>query len=1205
MLALAAAATLTATAGEISLREGWRIQQSGKVAADGAALSLPGASTDGWYDAVVPSTVMGALTRDNGLYADIEAAANYKDADPATFDSSWWYRTEFDLTELKGKYVDLRFEGISYRANVWLNGVRIASADELFGTFRRWGFDITKLAGEHNVLAVEVFRAREGDPNTGYVDWNPRPLDESMGLFREVKVRVSGPVVVENTWVRTDLDTATLKEADLTVETDLTNRSREKVTGTLRGRFEGGTFSQRIILAPGETRRVKLTPGDIRALHVDNPRVWWCVGMGSPELYDLEMEFTAGGAISDTEKITFGIRTIDTYFNDEGYKGYLLNGRPVLIKGAGWTDDIFMRDTPASDERQVRYVKDMNMNTIRFENVWGTTRNVYDMCDRHGIMAMVGWSCQWEWESYLGTPEDDFMSIRTPEDIALVTRYLHDQVLWLRNHPSIIAWYGGSDKLARPELERAYMEMLPEIDNRPYVGSAKAQTSEVTGPSGMKMAGPYEYVGPNYWWVDTEYGGAFGFNTETGPGAQLPVRESLERFIPEDELWPMGPSWSYHCTTSATAMNSLDVMTGVVDAKYGPATDLDDYLRKSDLVSYESTRSMFEAFRANKPRTTGLIQWMLNSAWPSLYWQLYDWYGIPTSSYWAVKRANNPWQLVYNYNDNGVYLVNELPVGAEGMRATVSTYDLASHLLSEQTLVVGAEANSSKRVCEISPAAAPVTLVSLVLYDAAGNRIADNFYTLSSSHDTYNFDDTNWYMTPITKHADFRTLAAMPEANISLETEAKDGKVTVRLENPSPVAAIYITLKLKNAGGEVLPDVYWSDNYVSLMPGERRVIECRVDNPSADMNALSVVASGWNSSAQSYIAPRVVLGYVTSWSEPVPDPALLTHINYAFGLVSETFDGVDVGNPARLRRVVALRGQNPDLKILLSIGGWGAGRFSEMAADEGLRAAFAADCRRVVDEFDLDGIDIDWEYPTSDAAGISASPDDRANFTLLMRDIRAAIGSDKLLTLATVANAGHDYIDFRGIDPYIDLVNMMTYDMDGSGRKHHSGLYRSQLSPDITTHEATLSHLAAGVPLSKLVMGVPFYGRATEKLHGFTNYRRLVTLDDYERRWDDEALAPYMVDPATGEMVAGYDDERSLTIKTDYIRARGLRGIMYWAFDGDDDALTLSRTIYYGLYPERRPIVAVIAPTNATRMRRVTPDAVPCGWADPPEPVSP
>jgi exo-1,4-beta-D-glucosaminidase len=838
---------------DITLAQGWRIQSSTEVAVGGDTISLPGVDVENWYKATVPSTVMGALTSENGLYGDLLDAENYKQADRTPFDSSWWWRTEFDLSELAGKSVELLFEGISYRANIWLNGQRIASAEEVFGTFRRWSFDVTGLVQEHNVLAVEVFRAREGEPNTGYVDWNPRPLDESMGLFREVKVKVSGPVTVANSWVRTDLDTETLAEAELILETDLTNHSDAEVEGVLRVDFEGSTFEKTLTLAPRESRRVKLTSEDAAALHVDNPRVWWCVGMGPAELYDLAVEFVANGKASDSEKIAFGIRTIDTYFTPEGHKGFVLNGKKVLIKGAGWTDDIFMRDTPESNRRQVAYVKDMNLNTIRFENIWGTTRSVYEECDRQGILALVGWSCQWEWEGYLGTPEDEFMSIRTPEDIALVTEYLHDQVLWLRNHPSIIAWYGGSDKLARPELERAYMEMLPTIDNRPYVGSAKAMTSEITGPSGMKMAGPYEYVGPNYWFTDTRNGGAFGFNTETGPGAQLPVKESIERFIPADELWPMGPSWSYHCTTSGSAMNSLAVMTEVIEAKYGPSATLDDYLRKADMVSYESTRSMFEAFRVNKPRTTGLIQWMLNSAWPSMYWQLYDYYGVPTSSYWAVKRACSPWQLVYNYADHGIYVVNELPEGAEGMTAVVKIYDGGSHLLSEQSVSVSAEANSSQKILTIDPTVAPNIFVTLSLADAEGRPVADNFYALAAQDDIYDYSRNEWYMTPIAQYADFRALADMLAAELSIETRpsSEAGKFGVEVRNPSDVFALNITLKLKCSHGKVQMPVMWGDNYFSLAPGESRLIEVDASGVKHPLGGLALVVAGWNVGEQT------------------------------------------------------------------------------------------------------------------------------------------------------------------------------------------------------------------------------------------------------------------------------------------------------------------------------------------------------------------
>lgn len=316
-------------------------------------------------------------------------------------------------------------------------------------------------------------------------------------------------------------------------------------------------------------------------------------------------------------------------------------------------------------------------------------------------------------------------------------------------------------------------------------------------------------------------------------------------------------------------------------------------------------------------------------------------------------------------------------------------------------------------------------------------------------------------------------------------------------------------------------------------------------------------------SCKSASEERVVIAYVTSWSKVMPDPDYITHINYAFGHVTDSYDGVRIDNENRLKSIVSLKEQKPSLKILLSIGGWESGRFSEMAADETSRLSFAADCQRVVDEFDLDGIDIDWEYPTSGMAGISSSPADRDNFTLLMRDIREAIGQKKLLTLATAASG--KYIDFVAIDPFIDFVNIMAYDMGGAPH-HHSALYRSELTGSISADEAVKAHEAAGVPLNKLVMGIPFYGRAAPELGGFVDYKKIVTLDSVVMKWDDVAKAPYLSRSDTTPMICGYDDAQSIAIKCTYIMEKGMLGAMYWDYNGDDEEGTLRKAVYNGLF---------------------------------------
>lgn len=303
---------------------------------------------------------------------------------------------------------------------------------------------------------------------------------------------------------------------------------------------------------------------------------------------------------------------------------------------------------------------------------------------------------------------------------------------------------------------------------------------------------------------------------------------------------------------------------------------------------------------------------------------------------------------------------------------------------------------------------------------------------------------------------------------------------------------------------------------------------------------------------------KVVVAYVTSWSEVMPDPQYMTHINYAFGHVNESFNGVKIDNEERLRQIVDLRKQKPELKVLLSIGGWGSGRFSEMAANDEYRRAFAADCDRVVKEFALDGIDIDWEYPTSSMANISSSPDDTENFTLLMQAIRAAIGNEKELTLATVASAR--YIDFKAILPFVDFVNIMAYDM-ASAPKHHSALYPSGHSGDITSDGAVTAHLKAGVPPSKLVMGMPFYGRGGDGYPSFQDYNKVGNTDtQYTEKWDEVAQVPYLADK-NDTLVFGFENPRSLAIKCQYILDKDLLGGMYWDYSGDNEQGDLRRTV--------------------------------------------
>lgn len=783
------------------------------------------------YAAKVPSTVAGTLV-ENGVKPE-----------KSMFDTPWWYRKELRISKEAGKHYFLKFEGVNYRADIWFAGKQIAASDTTFGVFRNYEYDITPLVTGKDRLEVKLQRAQKGDLNIGFVDWNPRPEDESMGLWRDVTLRAVGDVKMDDVFVKPILDVESLAEADIELSMTLTNLADKDITAAVTGMFEGKEFCVPVNLPAGAVSELVLTKEQVPAFHVENPRIWWCNGCkeftGLAELYDISLSAYVEGGISDSQDVRFGIRSITAELDEAGHRSFSLNGRKVLIKGAGWTDDRYLLDTHEDIETQIRYVQDMNLNCVRFENIWGKDRFVYDMCDKYGLLAFVGWSCQWEWEDYCGLPEVGmFGCISTPELQDLVVDYFTTQVKWLRNNPSVCGWMVGSDRIPAPALEKRYLEAYAALDYRPYVCSAKSLTSEFGGLSGTKMEGPYEYVAPDYWYRDVDCGGAFGFNTETGIGANMPQIQSIRQMIPSDKLWPVtNPEWSALCTSSSSAMNTLSVLTEVMNAQYGEATSLEDYIKKAHAIDYDGTRAMFDSFRANLPNTTGIVQWMLNSACNSVYWQLYDHNLVPTAGYYGTRKACKPVQFIYNYADRCLYAVNETGAMVNSS-VHVRVYDENSVLLEDKKYNMDIADRTPLKVCSLeSYEGRPVFL-------SAG----DNFYCIPSSLNTYNWKKANWYITPISKYADLRFVTDMPKAKVSFDckTAVEDGErvYTVTLRNESDVLAYQNILALTDASGRMIEPASWSDNFVTILPRETMTITCRV---SASAPSGKVSLSTWNS----------------------------------------------------------------------------------------------------------------------------------------------------------------------------------------------------------------------------------------------------------------------------------------------------------------------------------------------------------------------
>ena len=803
------------------LGEGWQLSRTGgseKVAA------------------VVPSTVAGSLYASGYYGDDLLSARNYQKADKSIFDDEWVYQTDFYAKPEAGQHCDLVFDGLGYRADIVLNGTRIAASDTTFGVFRSFRYDVSPLLKGRNRLEVKLRRAQPGDLNLGFVDWNPRPLDESMGLVRPVSLHTTGAVSIEDVFVIPHLEVPKCEKADLEVRVKLCNRESHPVEVLLNMDLQDvGAFQSPVVVPASACTTVVLTPAEAEQLHLEHPRVWWTSELGTPEMYDLAVAVEAEGAVSDTRAVRFGVRKIESRLIGKNYRQFTLNGRDILIKGAGWTDDIFLLDTPESLERQVRYVKDMNLNCIRFENIWGKDDTIYDLCDREGLLALVGWSCQWEWEDYCGLPETSgYGCINDPASEDLAVAYFHDQVVRLHNHPSVFAWMTGSDRIPNPALEERYLEIYRQEDYRPYVNSAKNLYSTVSGWSGTKMEGPYDYVAPDYWYFDTEHGGAFGFNTETGIGANIPQMESLRRMIPAEALWPLSADWNYHCTASASCMNTVDRLVECVTGQYGAPNDLDDFVRKAHALDYAGTRAMFESFRARMPESTGIVQWMLNSAWPSIFWQLYDWYGVPTAAYYGVKKACEPVQLIFNYKDRKVYLVSECR-NCQDMTAYVQVFDADSKLIGQEYQNAPARYRSVVPLFDLRKYDGKAHFVALMLAGQDGKMVADNFYAIGAKDNVYDFPRSTWYDTPVTAWSDLRFVFAHPADDIAVTVNPTDDGYEVTLENRSDYIAPQLILKALDANGQLVVPAWWSDNFIPLLPGETKSVTCRTDCKDIDI----------------------------------------------------------------------------------------------------------------------------------------------------------------------------------------------------------------------------------------------------------------------------------------------------------------------------------------------------------------------------------
>ncbi len=846
------------------MRDGWAIQSSANVRDSGPAISTPNYSARNWYRTSVPSTVFHALVR-NRVYPDPFFDMNLRTVPGTTypiganfsnipmppdspFRNPWWYRTDFEVPAgFRGKTLWLNFDGINYRANVWINGRQLTSADKMAGTWRLFEFDVTRLVepGRKNALAVEVFPPQVDDLAMTFVDWNPMPPDKEMGLWRGVRLSATGPVALRFPQVIAKLNLPEANTAMLTVTAELRNAASSPVQGTLKGRIEKVEFSQPVKLAAGETRVIYFSPQAFPQLKFGNPRLWWPVNTGPQNLYPLEIQFEAEGSVSDQARMQFGIREITSRLDERNHRLFQINGKNILIRGTHHTFDMLLRVAPERQEAELRYARDMNINAIRLEGKL-EDESFFALCDRLGIMVFAGWCCCEHWEHWADWK---------PEDYIVAAESLKDQIRRLRGHASLANWMNGSDLPPVPEVERMYLDILKEYNwPNPVQSGCDNRPTKLTGETGMKMTGPYQWVPPSYWLLDKKRGGAHGFNTETnGVGMAVPQIETLRRIFPEEHLWPIHPTaWNYH-TASGVVQGGLNlkVFTEALARRYGAPAGLEDFVLKADVMAYDGQRAMFEAFGRNKYTATGVIQWMLNSAWPSVDWTLFDYFLKPGGGYFGTKKGNEPLHVQYSYDDNSVVVVNSDYEAHQGMKVSARIYNLDMTQKFSKEGKIDAAPDSSNTAFTIPPVSglSKTYFLRLGLEDSAGKTVSSNLYWLSTQPDVMDLDAYPRYpqRPGITTYADLTGLSTLPKVDLNATSASGKGQTRVTLENPGNSLAFFIRLKVRHprTREDIVPEIR-EDNYFSLLPGEKRTVTATYRAPDLGNQQPIVEIGGWN-----------------------------------------------------------------------------------------------------------------------------------------------------------------------------------------------------------------------------------------------------------------------------------------------------------------------------------------------------------------------
>ena len=854
------------------LRDGWKLISAQQVSASGDAISQETYSAEAWHPVHhMPATVLQVLQED-GVYPDLYYGMNLMTEPPQElYKQDWWYRTTFTAPPGRTAY-QLDLPGINYRAEVWLNGQRVADSTQVVGMYDAHTLDVSKVIhpGATNALAIKVTPERAIEDVSGveladsWFDWinwkylgfkgkkiiQPDGMefgisfvpDRNAGVWKPVSLHSTGALTLSHALVTTDLPLPRTDAATLTVYANLTNTTAQRVQAHVSGLISRPGkpeihVEQTVSLAAGETREVTFDPAHFTQLQVPNPDLWWPYTLGKPNLYSLQLRATVEGQLSDEENIRFGIRKItqmrdqDESFPAVGKGGnfYLqVNGADYLLRGADYTPDLLFKNDPVREARQLEYVKDLGLNLLRWESKI-SSEHIVDLADEQGIPLMFGWMCcnQWEkWEQW------------TDEDRRVAQESMRSQINMLRAHASVFIWANGSDGRPPDAIRDAYHSVLHDLHwQNASVDTVSAAAKDAAGNKlwdGVHMEGPYSWRPPSYWFSG-RYAAARGSCAEQGDNENVPPYESLTRFIPKDKLWPINEYWYAHAG-SLNGNNLLANVQKAVNRRYGSSQGAEEFSRKSQLALYEDTRAQFEDFAANGWANHKMtMYWMLNSQWPSFFGHLFDYYMKPGGAYYGAKKGLRPLSVVFDYYAPGDHsraratLVNQTAVQHRDLQVRTRIYDLDGRVRYDKRaehLAVDARGTTQALTLPRLKDLSSTYFIRCELMDAGGTTLVDNVYWQSTTDDdlgepandsAFDLKQASW--------ADLTALNQMPKVALEVsgvvQSDEEQSKVEITLHNPTAHIAFFERAEVtgEKDGLEILPIVY-DDNYVTVFPGE-------------------------------------------------------------------------------------------------------------------------------------------------------------------------------------------------------------------------------------------------------------------------------------------------------------------------------------------------------------------------------------------------